>query len=178
MTTQNIYDTKPDMENTPNSKRGLMSGGVQRVAAIIGFIAILGIGMWGSVQVARAVPGALSNIASAIVSLSSIFVPADETITLSAPSLNIEHGKAVVLSFVHDKKSVEGSYRFRFDCADGVRMTALNTSGGEDNVFCNVPFNFVNANNSITLTAFQIKIDSSTFQSLLTLLQMEQASQQ
>jgi hypothetical protein len=142
------------MENTPNSKRGLMSGGVQRVAAIIGFIAILGIGMWGSVQVARAVPGALSNLASAIVSLTSIFVPADETLTLSVPSLNIEHNKAFVLSWSHEKKTVEGSYRFRFDCADGVRLTALNTANGQDNVFCNVPFNFVHTNNTITLTAF------------------------
>jgi hypothetical protein len=36
-------------------------------------------------------------------------------------------------------------------------MTALNTVNGQDEAFCNVPFNFVNANNSITLTAFSDK---------------------
>jgi hypothetical protein len=44
----------------------------------IGFIAILGLGMLAAVYLARFVPTAVSGVASAIVSVSSVFFPSDE----------------------------------------------------------------------------------------------------
>ena len=58
------------------SQRAKLIAASTRVLAIIGFVGVLSVGMWGSVQVAKAVPGALSSVAAAIVSLTSIFIPA------------------------------------------------------------------------------------------------------
>ncbi len=139
------------MENNTNQRQGVAGQGT-RVLAILGFIAILGVGMWGSVQIARAVPNAFSAIAAAIVSITSIFVPADEIITVTTPSLSVESGKEVTLSWEHAEKSVAGSYTFRYNCADGVYFTSPAVNGSQQTIYCNVPFNFVNAGDSIVIT--------------------------
>ena len=113
--------------------------------------------MWGSVQIARAVPSALSNVAAAIVSLTSIFVPAGETITLSAPSFDVVSGQGFVLSWEHAKKSVDGSYTFRYECADGVHFTSPSSATENETIFCNVAYHFLNSNDSIALTAVSQK---------------------
>jgi len=131
------------------------TGGVTRVLAIMGFIAILAIGMWGSIQIASAIPGAFSGLTSAIVSLTSIFVPAGETLTLSVqPSLSVASGNPLQVTWAHEKKTTDGSYTFRYDCAEGVYFTSPTPAGAEQTIYCNVPFNFLNANNAITLKAF------------------------
>ena len=136
------------MENIPKTNPKGFGQGATRLFAILGFIAVLGIGMWGSVQIARAVPSALSNVAAAIVSLTSIFVPAGETITLSAPSFDVVSGQGFVLSWEHAKKSVDGSYTFRYECADGVHFTSPSSATENETIFCNVAYHFLNSNDS------------------------------
>lgn len=133
------------------------SGIATRVLAVFGFIAILGIGMWGSIKIASGVPGAFSSLASAFVSLTSVFVPANEVITVSTSSLTVQSGVPFSLSWTHAKQAAEGSYTFRYDCADGVYFDSPTPSGTGATVYCNVPFNFVNANNSISLTPVSTK---------------------
>jgi len=142
-----LYDIYVFMENDQSKSR--LGNTAVRVFAVFGFIAIIFVGMWGSVQVARNVPGAFSSLAAAVASFTSIFVPAGEVISLSAPSLSVQEGIPVTISWNHAKKSVDGSYVFRYNCVDGVSFTTGNAS---TTVFCNVPLNFVNENNSITLT--------------------------
>ena len=138
------------MENSTDSRQKL-AGGATRALAVIGFVAVLIIGMWGSVQVARAVPGTLSAIAAAFVSVTQIFVPASETITLSAPSLSVPTGSPLTLSFTHNKKSVDGSYTFRYNCVNGVSFVS-GQNGATENIFCNTSFRFNNTNNTLTVT--------------------------
>lgn len=145
-----IYAIIPRMTDYKN--QGWLGGPLTRAVAVVAFIVVALIGMWGSVKVASAVPNAFSAIAAAVVSITSIFVPAGEEITLSAPSLT-DSGSAFTLSWEHAQKSVDGSYTFRYDCAEGVHFTSPATSGAEATVFCNVPFNFLNSENSIVLTA-------------------------
>jgi hypothetical protein len=140
------------MENK-HSREGLMGVGV-RVVAIVAFLAIAVIGMIGSVKVASAIPNAFSSLAAAVVSITSIFVPANEQIILSVPSLTVSSGEAVTVSWEHAKKSTEGSYTFRYDCADSVYLESPAASGASTMVYCNVPFNFLNSANSISLTPF------------------------
>ena len=130
-----------------------------RVFAIASFVVVLVVGMWGSVQVAKAVPSAMSSLAAAIASLSSIFIPAGsaEEIVVSAPTLTVISGEEVALSWEHIGRGSEGSYSFRYNCADGVHFISPASSGSEGVVFCNVPFNFLNANDSLTLTAVSQK---------------------
>jgi hypothetical protein len=127
-----------------------------RILAILGFVAVVGVGLWGSVAIARAVPNAFSSLAAAFVSLTSIFVPAGETVSLSAPA-TVQSGAPFTLSWTHDKQSVDGSYTFRYDCADGVYFTATGASGSTDTIYCNVPYNFLNAGDSLTVTPVSTK---------------------
>lgn len=137
------------VETTNRSKTELG----MRIFAILAFIIILIVGIWASVYVARMVPNAFSNLASAIAGLTSIFVPANETITLSTPLEKVSNGETFLLSWAHANKKVEGSYTFRYNCAEGVSLTSPNASGVETTVFCDTPFNFLNAHDAIILTA-------------------------
>lgn len=139
------------MENNINQRERLVSTGT-RALAVIGFIAIAAVGAFGMVQIAKGVPSAFSAVAAAIVSLTQVFVAADESITLSAPSLTVKSGETFALSWEHANRSDNGSYTFRYSCADGVTFNSPASSGSSVTVFCNTPFNFVNANDSILLT--------------------------
>ena len=127
-----------------------------RVLAVFGFIAILGIGLWGSVRIASGVPGAFSSLASAFVSLTSVFVPGNGSLTLSAPA-TVGSGAPFTLSWTNPDKETAGSYTFRYDCADSVYFTSPAPSGTMTDVYCNIPFNFMNAGNALTLTPVSTK---------------------
>ena len=152
LTIRTMHAIHTRMENK-HSRESLVGVGV-RVVAVVAFLAIAVVGMIGSVKVASAVPNAFSSLAAAVVSITSIFVPANEQIILSAPSLTVSSGEAVTISWEHAKKSAEGSYTFRYDCADGVYLESPAQSGAATMIYCNVPFNFLNSGNSITLTPF------------------------
>jgi hypothetical protein len=135
-----------------NEPTARMAGSASRVLAIIGFVALIVIGMYGSVRVAQAVPGAFSRMAAAIVSITSIFVPADELITVSLPSYSVLHETPVTIAFEHKNKKVDGSYSFRYSCAAGVTLTTVAGDGTPTSITCNEPYGFAPFNNSITLT--------------------------
>lgn len=139
------------MENETNKVRGGASAVITRALAVFGFLAIIVVGMWGSVQIARGVPNAFSSLASAIVSFTSIFVPAGEIISLSGPS-TVEANVPFTVSWTHEKKSVEGSYTFRYNCVNGAYFNSSSAAGATTTVYCNNNFNFINSNNQITLT--------------------------
>lgn len=148
-----MYDIKSRMENRVPENSPHVSDGIIRVFAVLGFVAVLAGGMWGSVKIAEVVPGAFSSLAAAFVSLTSVFVPANQTLPLSAPA-TIAAGEPFTLSWTNANKNAKGSYTFRYDCAENLYFTSPSPSGQDANVYCNVPFNFLNANNSITLTPF------------------------
>lgn len=56
--------------------RAQIISALTRIAGIAGFVAIIGIGIWGSLAIAKNTPGALSALASAITSFTSVFIPA------------------------------------------------------------------------------------------------------
>ncbi len=59
------------MDTQTNTRQAAING-----LAAIGFLALVGAGMWLAVYSARFVPGALSRVGAAAVSLGSVFVPA------------------------------------------------------------------------------------------------------
>ena len=142
------------MKNNASQER--LAGIGLRALAVISFIAILSIGMWGSVQIAKAVPNVFSSLAAAIVSLSSIFIPANtsEQILLSAPALTVSSGENLTVSWEHANKTADGSYTFRYNCAEGVHFVSADS---EEVVFCNVPFHFLNDGNTVALTPISEK---------------------
>lgn len=150
---QNGYDQN-GLATQSGARRFEGAAGVAtRVFAVLGFVAVIGIGMWGSVQVASGVPGAFSSLAAAFVSLTSVFVPANEAVTLSLPSSVQMSGTPFTLSFAHAHQAGTGSYTFRYDCANGVYFTSPAPTGTPATLYCNVPFNF-NSADSLALTPF------------------------
>ncbi|XKT74434.1 MAG: CARDB domain-containing protein [Patescibacteria group bacterium UBA2163] len=139
--------------NTENNRnQNGATRAVTRVFAVIGFIAIIPFGLWASVSVARAMPDAFSAIASALVSVTSVFVSADETITLSVPSLTVQSGDSFVLSWEHTQKRTEGRYTLSYGCVEGVTVHRPTTQNASAEFACNTPVEFLNANNSVVLT--------------------------
>ncbi|MES2135393.1 MAG: CARDB domain-containing protein [Patescibacteria group bacterium] len=139
------------MENDVKKNQSRLGGVAVRALAIFGFLAIIIVGMWGSVQVARGVPNAFSSLASAVASFTSVFIPAGEKITLSTASFTLNSNEPFTISWRHDKKSLDGSYTFRYDCADAVYFNSPTISGTPATIYCNTSFNFLNSGNQITL---------------------------
>ena len=135
-----------------------LASSATRVLAVFGFVALIVIGMYGSVRVAQSVPGAFSRMAAAIVSITSIFVPANETITLSLPSYTVQSGSPITVAFDHQNKKLNGTYALRYSCVDGVSVSTTAGDGSVSTITCNQPYAFQPFNNSITITPISEKV--------------------
>ncbi len=126
------------------------------ILAVIAILAVIGFCMWGAIQVAQKIPSMFSSLASVSSSgttQSASSSSKNETIVLSTQSTTVNARTTFTLSWTHANKAVNGSYTFRYDCANGVFfITPTPPSGAPVPVYCNVPFNFLNTNNSIVLT--------------------------
>ncbi len=124
--------------------------GVVRAFAVIGFISVLSIGTWGAVQAVRFAPNALSSLGAAAVSLTSIFIPA-ERLTLSLEKQDISSEDELLVSWVHENRESEGSYALSYGCVDGVSVFSPGADGKLTLAFCDTPFNFLSASDSIRI---------------------------
>ena len=135
-----------------------------KILAVVGLLALIIVGSFLTLTLASyAAPYAMRGINIASVYLSSAFTPS-EKISIDAPS-EITSGKAFTLSFNHADKKADGSYTLNIPCVDGVSITASTSLSEKETVYCNVPFHFVNENNSVSLTAVSKKnrfVDFST----------------
>lgn len=123
--------------------------------SIVGLIAVLAVISYGLV---KATPAIIRGIASAAVSLSSVFIPA-EKLTVASDTYTIASGGQFTLKWNLDTTSttpVGGSYTISYPCMDGVHLEAAG-HGSSDIVFCNTVFHFLNDNNSLTLSGFSTK---------------------
>ncbi len=127
------------------------------IIAILGIILIIGIGMWGAIQIARKLPSVFSSLASVGASTTSSSstppVKNGESITLSAASTTVNAGALFPLSWTHTNKAVNGSYSFRYDCATNAAFAVPPASGtGQpETIFCNQPFSFMSQSNTLPL---------------------------
>lgn len=135
-----------------NQKQDFKSLAVKALA-VVGFLAILFIGAWGAVTIVRYLPNALSALASAAVSITSIFIP-NERIEVALSPATARSGEPVTLSWEHINRRGEGVYTVSFACRDGVSFDAQAQNGLYTKVFCNTPFNFVNAEKDMKLIPF------------------------
>lgn len=150
------------------NSRSRLAGSATRVLATIGFVGLIVIGMYGSVRVAQAVPGVFSNLAAAIVSITSIFVPANETLTLSLPAYTVQTGAPLTVAYDHQNKKLEGTYAFRYSCVDGVTFSTVAGDGTISAITCNQPYAFKPFNNSFTVTPVSEKLRFSDVELFIT----------
>ena len=137
--------------STYPSPRSRRAESAMRVLAGIGFIAVLVVGMYLSVAAAKAIPGTFRQVAAAIISISSIFVPANETLTLSLSTASVESGTPLTVAFDHRNKSTEGTYAFRYSCTDGVTITTTVQADTAVPITCNQSFAFEPFNNALVI---------------------------
>lgn len=135
--------------NTQPAQRPAGNDTFLKAFAVLGAIAVFLAALWLIVQGVRIIPAAVSNLASALVSITQT----RERIVVSAPT-TVKNGEAVTISWTHEGKPAEGSYTFTYFCADNIAMSSPDRRGESVEVFCNTPFNFTNANDSITVTPF------------------------
>lgn len=126
-----------------------------KLLAAVGLVVVLAAMAWGGVKALSYAPQAARAVAQAIVGIQSRLF-ADEEIVLSTDTegATVFHDEAFTLSFEHRDKREEGSYRFFYECRDGIHFEVLPAVGREEVAFCNTYFNFVNANNELTLVPF------------------------
>lgn len=149
---QSLHLTKnPEAKFMDETKQGFQELTAKGLA-VIGVVAVLLVGMWLAVAAVRLAPTAVSSLAAAFVSMTSVFVPS-ERVEISLPQNLLTEDTPVTLSWNHINKKVDGSYVFSYFCAPGLYFTARATSdSAEEKVFCNTPFNFVSKDNTLVLT--------------------------
>jgi len=133
-----------------------------RTIAIFAFIFVIVLGIFGSLALAKAVPGLFSGMAAAVTSVFSNS-PSDtenapetttpQNIAVSLPTNTVAHNQTFTLSWGHTGKTTDGTYSFRYDCVNGVSFTSPATSGAATDIVCGTSFNLKNTIGSIALTA-------------------------
>ncbi|PIT91350.1 hypothetical protein COU17_00975 [Candidatus Kaiserbacteria bacterium CG10_big_fil_rev_8_21_14_0_10_49_17] len=131
-----------------NNEGKTVTDAFMKALAVVGFIVLLFIGLWGTIQVVRALPNVFSGLAA---TLTSVFISA-ERIDLKSPT-TVYSGEPFELSWEHTGKRGEGVYTFTFDCRPGVSFESPAQNGAYIEVFCGVPFNFTGAVHTIKLIA-------------------------
>lgn len=98
------------MSEEPQSGLKMMGN----IIAVIGFIVIIAIGIWGAIAAVRLAPRMFETIGGT-------FKNSDSEIELSLPSSNLRSGEPFVLSWKDEKRN-SGFYTIRYGCIDNISM--------------------------------------------------------
>lgn len=127
---------------------------VLKTLAIIGFLAVIALIAWFSVQLVNVAPNAFSSLASLADSVQQYQNQIvdqredkqDSSGTLLVVTSNkslVDTGETIVLNWTEAR--VPGSYVFAYDCADGVAIDIVSEDGVRS-VACNTNYNIGNVN--------------------------------
>ena len=126
---------------------------VVKSLAIIGLVALLALGTWGTVQVIRTAPSFLSGLSAAVSSLSFEFFPAGTpSLNLTLQSYSIKSDEAFTLTWSEEEAPAGHRYAFVYECADELSFTTPNANGGTTRIACGELYTFESATRSLTLT--------------------------
>lgn len=133
---------QPEQNNTQEKS---LDYGV-KVLAVIGVLAMLTLGSFLTITAAKYLPGALRYMATAAVSLTSIFYQ-KERLVLSVDTLTPLSGKPVKVTIEHRGRAKEGAYTLTYPCLTGVTVETKFGTGT-----CAVPLTIALENNTVTIT--------------------------
>jgi hypothetical protein len=133
-------------------KKAVFESATMKTFAVLGLIVILGLGLWGSVQVVRIMPNVYSVVSkkasAAAVSISSLFISA-EKMDLTANAGSVNSGEVVTLSWQHTGgRPTDGTYSLSLSCLSGVTIKTDGTNGTSTPIACNVPTTLKNVSRS------------------------------
>ena len=134
-----------------NTQGEHMKSIVMQGLAVVGFVAILFVGLWGTVQVVKFAPRIFSNLA-AVTNFTSVFIP-KETITINTPNSLVSSGTIFELTWSHVGKPENGTYTFTYACKEGLSFEVLTEEGTSNRkIACDTPFEFSNDINPLYVT--------------------------
>ena len=102
---------------------------VTKSLAVFGFVAIIGVIAWSSVQIVRYAPKAFTSLASIAGSLTEYQNQLDnkDTVAFTSTIEKVDSGKPATLTW--KKASLAGSYAFYYSCNEGVVLDIVDTEG-------------------------------------------------
>ena len=160
-----------DMNQTGTAREQSKRIALQALA-IIGIVALLALGTWGTVQIVRTGPSVVSNITAAVSNFSARFFSAgtpELRITLEGYSVQNDTGFDFTWS-VKDAPA-QASYALVYECSDGLSFLTPNSIGGNTRISCGETYAFQTASNKLTL--IPISLDNRFLDSGVKLLLVE-----
>lgn len=100
--------------------------GLTKVFTGVGVLVIAILVVWGALNVARLIPAALSGLASAAVTLTSVFIPSNEGLTLSPSNNVVDIKKPFTLSWNYTEG---GTYSLSYSCTGDLAFEVSSTDG-------------------------------------------------
>jgi len=126
------------MSENENGKRNKLTS----ILAIVGFIVIIAIGIWGAVNAIRLAPQMFSTLASP-------FSRVSDEIDIQVPSSSINSNTPFELTWKHDGK--DGVYAFSYRCRPGLQFQAPQPDGTYLPINCESPYNIQSNENTLRL---------------------------
>jgi len=128
-----------------------------KVLAIVGSLAVIIIGVWLAVQIVRVLPNAFSSLASIADDVYRGDSTASDTFEVSTNKSSIESGETFTLSW--KDTWLEGTYRFRYECIDGVSVAVrVAGTGTVEYIECNEIFSFTDS-----VTSLEVFLESEKY---------------
>ena len=138
------------------SQQNKKKDSILKTLAVIGFIGIIILIAWLSIQFVQVIPNAFSSLASLAEGLNDYRDPAmqEEGVTKLNVTSNtslVNAGESVDLSW--DTMNNQGSYTFSYECAEGVALDII-SSDGKQSIACDTNYNIGN------ISSMSLVIDS------------------
>lgn len=123
-----------------------------RSLAIVGIVALLALGTWGTIQIIRTGPSVFSGIGAAVSNFTARFFPAGSpSLRITLESYSVMNDEAFDLTWNSENAPRESFYAFVYECADGLSFLTPNTTGGNTRIACGETYEFNTQANQLTL---------------------------
>jgi len=138
---------------SPQATREKIKNATLKGLAIVGIVALLALGTWGTVQILRSTPGIWNGLTAAVSSISGRFFPAGvPSLTLTLESYSVKSGESFTLAWREEEVPESREYAFVYECADALSFLTPNTVGGDTRIACGELYTFASEDRSLALT--------------------------
>jgi hypothetical protein len=143
----------PEFHVEPTIETGGKNKTWVNVLAAIGFISLLAVFFFVSVQVVRALPTLSESLSAAVTSVTTRFFEASEEtmLAITLESQRVQSDMPFEFSWnASQKESVD--YTLTYECADALSVTLVTKEGERADMVCGDAYGFTTEANTVTLT--------------------------
>jgi hypothetical protein len=138
------------MNNKTSEKQAAKKDSILKTLAITGFIGVIMLIAWASIQLVSVVPSAFSSLASLAESVNHPNDTAQEmtevdTLLVTSDTLLANSGDPVTINW--NTAQANGSYTFSYVCADGITVDLVNNTGVQS-ILCGSNYNIGNVDST------------------------------